>query len=174
MSSEAIFRTVMLRTATICLACSASAAVAQEAQPAARVGDTTAGGGAVVTGDSSVLINGRPAAREGDLTTNPSIQGTVPGVGGVIRGSGQAGASDRIVTGSSNVFIGPNVFIGGQRAATVAPPSQPVVEPKSGSRVSDASARSVREMSHFLGKQIAKFIAFLRKAQNTGKHLDDR
>jgi uncharacterized Zn-binding protein involved in type VI secretion len=52
-------------------------------KPAARVGDTTSNGGAVVEGSSNVFINGKPAA----------IVGGRNGCGGVVVG------------GSSNVFI---------------------------------------------------------------------
>jgi len=52
-------------------------------QPAARVGDGTASGAAVVEGSPNVFINGRPAA----------IAGGRNGCGGVVIG------------GSSNVFI---------------------------------------------------------------------
>lgn len=52
-------------------------------QPAARKGDETSGGNAVVEGSPNVFINGRPAATLGDRT----------GCGGVTIG------------GSSNVFV---------------------------------------------------------------------
>lgn len=52
-------------------------------QPAARSGDTTDGGNALVQGSSNVFINGRPATTVGDRT----------GCGGVIVG------------GAGNVFI---------------------------------------------------------------------
>lgn len=54
------------------------------AQPAARQGDMTAHGGTIVAGDPTVLINGLPAARQGDLHVCPMCSGTVPHVGGPI------------------------------------------------------------------------------------------
>ena len=123
----------MFRITIVCCVFCASAVInAQEAPPkapaAARVGDRTASGGVIVTGSDSVLIEGQPAAREGDLTTNPTI-GTVPGVGGAIRKDGQAGAGDQIVTGASSVVIGSNVLINGQSAATAAPTPKPMNVP---------------------------------------------
>ena len=52
-------------------------------QPAARVGDSTAGGAPVVEGSPNVFINGRPAAIAG----------------------GRNGCGGAVVGGSSNVFI---------------------------------------------------------------------
>ncbi len=66
-------------------------------QPAARMGDTTAHGGAVVVGFPMVLIGGKPAARVGDMHTCPMVTpGTppVPHVGGPI------------TMGSATVLIG--------------------------------------------------------------------
>jgi uncharacterized Zn-binding protein involved in type VI secretion len=40
-------------------------------QPAARMGDSTAHGGAIVVGFPTVLIGGQPAARMGDMHTCP-------------------------------------------------------------------------------------------------------
>ena len=40
-------------------------------QPAARMGDSTAHGGAIVVGFPTVLIGGMPAARMGDMHTCP-------------------------------------------------------------------------------------------------------
>ena len=116
----------VFRFAIVCFAfCSVAVVNAQEAHHAARVGDRTASGGVVVTGSDSVTIEGQPAAREGDMTTNPTT-GTVQGVGGAIRKGGQTGAGDQVVTGASSVFIGNNVFINGQSAATAAPTPKPM------------------------------------------------
>lgn len=52
--------------------------------PAARMGDPTAHGGAVVSGCPTVLIGSRPAARAGDLHACPQVTGVVPHVGGPI------------------------------------------------------------------------------------------
>lgn len=53
-------------------------------KPAARLGDTTAHGGAIVVGCPTVLIGGMPAARVGDMHTCPLVTGVVPHVGGPI------------------------------------------------------------------------------------------
>lgn len=63
----------------------------------ARVGDRTSHGGVIVTGAARTLVNGRKAARQGDLHVCPT-----PGHG--VR---------PIVTGS------PNTFIEGKAAARV-------------------------------------------------------
>lgn len=67
------------------------------AKPAARLGDKTAHGGTIVTGSSTVLIGGQPAARVGDMHTCPMANPTVPPtphVGGPI------------IMGSPTVIIG--------------------------------------------------------------------
>lgn len=71
------------------------------AKPAARLGDMTAHGGSIVTGCSTVLIGGKPAARVGDRHVCPRVDYIIPHVGGLI------------VMGS------PTVFIGGMPAARV-------------------------------------------------------
>lgn len=97
------------------------------AQPAARIGDTTAHGGVISSGYPQVMIGGQPAARMGDMHTCPLVTpGTppVPHVGGpVLAGSatvqigGQpaarmgdqascVGPLDVIVTGCPTVLIG--------------------------------------------------------------------
>ena len=52
--------------------------------PAARLGDTTAHGGIIVTGAPTVLIGGMPAARMGDPHVCPMFDGPKPHVGGPI------------------------------------------------------------------------------------------
>jgi len=52
--------------------------------PAARLGDLTAHGGTIVVGEPTVLINGMPAARQGDMHVCPMVTGVVPHVGGPI------------------------------------------------------------------------------------------
>jgi uncharacterized Zn-binding protein involved in type VI secretion len=47
-------------------------------KPAARIGDTTAHGGAIVAGAPTVLIGGLPAARQGDMHTCPLVNPGVP------------------------------------------------------------------------------------------------
>ena len=148
----------MFRIALVaCVFCTGGIVNAQEAQPAARVGDRTASGGVVVTGSDSVTIESQPAAREGDLTTNPTI-GTVPGVGGAIRKGGQTGAGDQIVTGASSVVIGSNVFINGQRAATSAPTPKPIEAPKPASAKEQAASEATQDLLNFCGEQIEKIM----------------
>ena len=47
-------------------------------KPAARLGDTTAHGGAIVVGAPTVLIGGQPAARANDMHTCPLVNPGVP------------------------------------------------------------------------------------------------
>ena len=140
-----------------CAFCAGGVVNAQEAHPAARVGDRTASGGVVVTGSPDVRIEHQPAAREGDLTTNPTI-GTASGVGGAIRNGGQTGAGDQIVTGASSVVIGNNVFINGQGAATAAPSPKPMEEPKPALARDQPPSEETQELLKFYGEQIAEFI----------------
>ena len=95
----------------------------------------TAHGGTIVVGDPTVLINGMPAARVGDMHTCPMVTGTVPHVGGpismgsttvMINGMPAArvgdmctcsGPPDTIAMGEPTVMIndgGGPVMIGGQ------------------------------------------------------------
>ena len=53
-------------------------------KPAARMGDMTAHGGAIVIGAPTVLIGGMPAARIGDMHVCPMVTGVVPHVGGPV------------------------------------------------------------------------------------------
>lgn len=97
--------------------------------PAARMGDTTAHGGAIVAGFPTVLIGGQPAARISDMHTCPmQTPGVppIPHVGGPILPPGGAtvligglpaarmgdmavctGPPDSIVKGCPTVIIGP-------------------------------------------------------------------
>ncbi len=52
--------------------------------PAARLGDSGAHGGAIVMGCPTVMIGGMPAARVGDMHVCPMMTGMVPHVGGPI------------------------------------------------------------------------------------------
>jgi len=54
-----------------------------------RVGDRTSHGGVVVTGDQTVTVFGRPAARKGDMTTCPKCKGTYP----IVQGTRSTGSS---------------------------------------------------------------------------------
>ena len=98
---------------------------AMPGQPAATVGSLTAHGGVVTTGAPNVLINGQPAARQGDLHICPLCSPT-PHVGGpILNGvpsvliAGQpmatvnslatcaSPAADVIMQGAPNVLVGP-------------------------------------------------------------------
>jgi len=81
-------------------------------QPAARLQDPTSGGGMVISGAPTVLINGRPAARVGDLIQTPRFEPPVACVGGPI------------LSGSSTVFIG------GMAAARVGDPAATLCGPE--------------------------------------------
>jgi uncharacterized Zn-binding protein involved in type VI secretion len=70
--------------------------------PAARMGDMTAHGGAIILGCPTVLIGGQPAARISDMHTCPMVTVLVPHVGGPILPPGS-----------------PTVLIGGLPAARV-------------------------------------------------------
>ncbi len=95
-------------------------------KPAARMGDQTAHGGAIVGGYPTVLIGGKPAARISDMHTCPMVTGIVPHVGGPILPMGPVlvmigglpaatvgnmctcvGPPDSIVMGCPTVLIGP-------------------------------------------------------------------
>ncbi len=99
------------------------------AQPAARMGDSTAHGGTIVVGFPTVMIGGMPAARVGDMHACPMVTpGTppIPHVGGPVLPPGGAtvliggmpaarmgdmcvcvGPPDSIVMGAPTVMIGP-------------------------------------------------------------------
>ena len=98
-------------------------------QPAARLGDATAHGGAVTSGNPTVLINGRPAAALGDAHVCP-VCSPGPHVGGPVL----AGAPTVLIGGKPAARVGdacacaapapdvilsgsPNVFIGGASGA---------------------------------------------------------
>ncbi len=49
-----------------------------------RQGDGTTHGGVVTTGSPTVLVEGKPAARQGDFVICPLVTGLVPHVGGTI------------------------------------------------------------------------------------------
>ncbi|MBN2029732.1 PAAR domain-containing protein [bacterium] len=86
-------------------------------EPAARLGDTTAHGGSITAGESSVLIGGMPAARKGDMHICPMVTPTVPPhphIGGPI------------ANGSSTVFIGgmPAARVGDMATCSNGPPDE--------------------------------------------------
>jgi uncharacterized Zn-binding protein involved in type VI secretion len=95
-------------------------------KPAARMGDQTAHGGALVLGLPTVLIGGLPAARVGDMHVCPLVTGVVPHVGGPVLPPGGitvliggqpaarmgdlltcVGPPDTIIKGEPTVLIGP-------------------------------------------------------------------
>ena len=107
-------------------------------QPAARMGDLTAHGGAITVGNPTVLIGGAPAATLGDLHVCPMCS-PGPHVGGPISGGAPtvliggkpaarmgdmcvcaAPAPDVIVGGAANVLIGGGGGSGGGGAAAAA------------------------------------------------------
>lgn len=96
--------------------------------PAARMGDATSHGGAIVAGFPTVLIGGQPAARMGDMHTCPMVTPGVPPIphvgGPITMGSATVlignqpaarmgdmatcvGPPDAIVAGCPTVIIGP-------------------------------------------------------------------
>lgn len=82
--------------------------------PAARMGDQTAHGGAIVAGMPTVLIGGKPAARLTDMHTCPmQTPGVppIPHVGGPIVGPGSPtvliGGLPAARVGDSCVCVGP-------------------------------------------------------------------
>jgi uncharacterized Zn-binding protein involved in type VI secretion len=81
--------------------------------PAARLGDMTSGGGQVVSGEPTVLINGKPAARVGDTIVTPRVVHPIPCIGGPI------------LAGSSKIFIG------GLPAARIGDPASTACGPES-------------------------------------------
>ena len=103
-------------------------ALSPQSKPAARMTDLTAHGGTITIGCPTVLIEGKPAARIGDMHTCPMVihagPQAVPHVGGPIStGSGTViicgkpaarvgdmaicqGPPDSIIKGSHTVFIG--------------------------------------------------------------------
>lgn len=93
-------------------------------KPVARLGDPGSHGGKIITGSSTVFVNGLPVARVADLygcgdpehTPNPITSGanTVKGEGQPIAHVGSQTACGAIITqGSPNVFVGDNVSFGG-------------------------------------------------------------
>ena len=103
-------------------------------QPAARIGDMCAHGGALVVGCPTVLIGGMPAARLGDMHVCPMVTPAVPPIphvgGPVLKGSAGVliggmpaarmgdlalctGPPDTIVLGCMTVLIGETMAGGG-------------------------------------------------------------
>jgi len=117
-------------------------------QPAARQGDPTVHGGTIVQGEPTVLIEGRPAARQGDAHVCPACNGTVPHAGGPVAQGGPTvqvngrpvarqadlcvcnGPPDAVAAGAASVLVGSGggpVQIGGGGGLTKIGGSGPVV-----------------------------------------------
>jgi uncharacterized Zn-binding protein involved in type VI secretion len=84
-------------------------------RPQARVGDRTSHGGVIVTGAARTFVNGRKAARKGDLHVCPIYShGVRPIVTGspdtLIEGKAAARVGDRVACGAVIVSGSPNTF----------------------------------------------------------------
>lgn len=73
-------------------------------QPLARLGDGSSHGGTIISGASKTLINGKPAARKGDLHTCP-----IPGHGITAITSGNGNV---IIEGQPAARIGDSIGCG--------------------------------------------------------------
>jgi uncharacterized Zn-binding protein involved in type VI secretion len=102
--------------------CMSGAAFAQSA-PAARQGDATSHGGAIVSGSATVRIGGQPAARLGDSTVCPAFSGPVPHVGGPIA----TGSPSVRINGIPAARVGDIVAETGGPPSVIAPPGAPTV-----------------------------------------------
>ncbi len=79
------------------------------ARPQARLGDTSSHGGTIITGSLTTMVNGRPAARMGDMHVCPiPYHGVTPIVTGSLKtttdGRPNAGLGD--ITGCGAVIVG--------------------------------------------------------------------
>jgi uncharacterized Zn-binding protein involved in type VI secretion len=81
-------------------------------KPAARIGDTTAHGGAIVAGAPTVLIGGKPAARQGDMHTCPLVNPGVPPPPHV-GGPGTMGSPTVLICGTMALRMGDMVTCSG-------------------------------------------------------------
>ena len=99
-------------------------------QPAARLGDLTAHGGVVTSGNPTVLVNGQPAATVGDLHVCPMCS-PGPHVGGPVvvgaptvliggRPAARVGDTCTCAAPAPDVIVqgSPNVLVGGASGAT--------------------------------------------------------
>ncbi len=73
-------------------------------RPSARLGDTSSHGGTIITGSDTTSINGKPAARVGDLHTC-----SIPGHGVT---SITSGSKSVMIEGSSAARVGDSVGCG--------------------------------------------------------------
>jgi uncharacterized Zn-binding protein involved in type VI secretion len=79
------------------------------ARPQARLGDTSTHGGTIITGSLTTMINGRPAARMGDMHACPiPYHGVTPIVTGSLKTTTDGRPNARIVdvTGCGAVIVG--------------------------------------------------------------------
>jgi uncharacterized Zn-binding protein involved in type VI secretion len=98
---------------------------------AARQGDPTAHGGTIAVGDPTVLINGMPAARQGDMHVCPMCNGPVPHVGGPI----SMGAPTVMINGMPAARMGdvctcsgpPDTIAGGEPTVMINSGGNPVM-----------------------------------------------
>jgi len=81
-------------------------------KPAARIGDTTSHGGAIVAGAPTVLIGGVPAARQGDMHTCPQVNPGVPPPPHV-GGPGPLGCPTVLICGQMALRVGDIVTCSG-------------------------------------------------------------
>ena len=79
------------------------------ARPQARLGDTSSHGGTIITGSFTTMVNGRPAARMGDMHACPiPYHGVTPIVTGSLKTTTDGRPNARIgdVTGCGAVIVG--------------------------------------------------------------------
>jgi uncharacterized Zn-binding protein involved in type VI secretion len=84
-------------------------------RPQARVGDRTSHGGVIVTGAARTFVNGRKAARKGDLHVCPIYghgirQITTGSQNTLIEGKAAARVGDQVACGAVIVRGSPNTF----------------------------------------------------------------
>ena len=78
------------------------------ARPQARLGDTSSHGGTIVTGSLTTLVNGRPAARMGDMHVCPiPYHGVTPIITGSLNTTTDGRPNARVgdVTGCGAVIV---------------------------------------------------------------------
>ncbi len=144
--------------------------------PAARMGDSCAHGGTIVSGFPMVLIEGMPAARVTDMHVCPMFDGPKPHVGGpILKGSMGVlignmpaarvmdqctcvGPPDMIVKGATKVLIGDGGAGGGGGSASSSSgsaeaESQTAEETEIGESQDETSAASEQTEDHFLDVQ---------------------
>ena len=146
--------------------------------PAARMGDSTAHGGTIVSGFPMVLIEGMPAARVTDMHVCPMFDGPKPHVGGpILKGSMGVlignmpaarvmdqctcvGPPDMIIKGATKVLIGDGGAGGGGGSGSggggsADAPGQTAEMTEIGESQSETSQSSEQTEDHFLDVQFA-------------------